>query len=100
MKLHYELKRSNDTHLSDCIGVYKNVVPKEMCVDLIKFYEENREFSNRTDEPHKLMGSDKLSEPRPIDAVQYESLQLIGDPREESKHWVDFLLIQVNPEYL
>ena len=68
-----------------------------MCNDIIKYFNENVEYTTRTDEPHMLIGADKLTPPRPIDAVQYQSLQLIGDPREEAKNWVDVLTQIIYP---
>ena len=97
MKLLFELVKSNNSLLSSCIGLYKNVIPVEMCQDIIKYYEDNIKYTNRTDEEHMLMGAKKPSPPRPTDAVQYQSLQLVGDPREESKNWVDILTHMIYP---
>ena len=68
-----------------------------MCVYIIKYYTDIVEYTTRTDEEHMLIGADKPNPPRPIDAVQYQSLQLIGDPREESKNWVDVLTHIIYP---
>ena len=97
MKLQAEIFRNYNEHLSSCIGVYENVIPRAMCVDIIKYYNDNVEYTTRTDEEHMLIGADKPNPPRPIDAVQYQSLQLIGDPREESKNWVDVLTHIIYP---
>ena len=41
MKLHYELKRDNDTYLSDVIKQYNNIVPKVLCRELIEYFEQS-----------------------------------------------------------
>ena len=97
MKLEAEIFRNYNEHLSSCIGIYDDIIPREMCNDLIKYYNDNVEYTSRTDEEHMLIGADKPSPPRPIDAVQYQSLQLIGAPREESKNWVDVLTHIIYP---
>ena len=66
MKLHYELKRSHDRYLSDCIISYPNIVPEVLCKELIEFFEESITF--RTDDHRK----------------QAQEMQLMGDPRPQA----------------
>lgn len=66
MKLHYELKRYNDTHLSDCIISYPDIVPKVLCEELIEFFENSITF--RVDDHRK----------------QAQEMQLMGDPRPQA----------------
>ena len=66
MKLHYELKRDNDRHLSDCIISYPDIVPEALCTKLIEFFEESITF--RVDDHRK----------------QAQEMQLMGDPRPQA----------------
>ncbi len=60
MDLHYRLKASNNSFLSDCI-VTKRVFASDWCEDLIDYFEYSLHF--RTDDHRK----------------QTDQLQLIGD---------------------
>ena len=63
MKLEAEIFRNYNEHLSSCIGIYDDIIPREMCNDLIKYYNDNVEYTSRTDEEHMLIGADKPSPP-------------------------------------
>ena len=79
MKLHYELKRSNDGHLSDCIISYPDIVPEVLCKELIEFFEESITF--RTDDHRK----------------QAQEMQLMGDPRPEAVAYKQILYDLIYP---
>ena len=66
MRLHYQLKRDNDTYLSEVIGQYDNIVPKILCRELIEFFEKSITF--KVDDHRK----------------QATEMQLMGDPRPEA----------------
>ena len=51
MKLHYELFKSNNTSLSECIGIYDNVISMSMCEELIEWFEESKTI--RVDDQRK-----------------------------------------------
>ena len=51
MKLHYQLRRDNDTYLSEVIKQYNDIVPKVLCEELIEFFEESITF--RVDDHRK-----------------------------------------------
>ncbi len=79
MKLHYELKRSNDTHLSDCIISYPDIVPEVLCKELIEFFEESITF--RIDDHRK----------------QSREMQLMGDPRPQAEAYKQILYDLIYP---
>ena len=66
MRLHYQLRSSNDTYLSEIIKQYNDVVPKILCEELIEFFEKSITF--RVDDHRK----------------QSQEMQLMGDPRPEA----------------
>ena len=66
MRLHYQLKRDNDTYLSDIIKQYRDIIPKVLCKELIEFFETSITF--RIDDHRK----------------QSQEMQLMGDPRPEA----------------
>ena len=66
MKLHYQLKRDNDTYLSEVIRQYDNIVPKVLCKELIEFFEKSITF--KVDDHRK----------------QATEMQLMGDPRPQA----------------
>ncbi|SVC56094.1 uncharacterized protein METZ01_LOCUS308948, partial [marine metagenome] len=49
--LHYQLRRDNDTYLSDVIRQYDDIVPIVLCRELIEFFEKSRTF--RVDDHRK-----------------------------------------------
>ncbi len=73
MHIQYEIFQKNNTSLYDCIGIYENAVSPEFCQMLIEHFESSITF--RTDDHRK----------------QAQEMQLVGDPREESKMFVDAL---------
>ena len=73
MKLHHELKKSNNAYLSDCIREYDSIIPKVLCDELIEFFESSLTFD--TDLPHK----------------QCREMQLVGDPRPEAVQYKNIL---------
>ena len=79
MKLHYELKRSNNQYLSDCIISYPDIVPKVLCKELIEFFEESITF--RTDDHRK----------------QAQEMQLMGDPRPQAVAYKQILYDLIYP---
>ena len=66
MKLHYHLERDNNHTLATAIKQYHDIVPKEFCKELIKFFEESITF--RIDDHRK----------------QSQEMQLMGDPRSQA----------------
>ena len=44
MKLHYQLRRDNDTYLSEVIKQYNDIVPEVLCKELIEFFEKSITF--------------------------------------------------------
>ena len=66
MKLHYHLERDNNHTLATAIKQYHDIVPKEFCKELIKFFEESITF--RIDDHRK----------------QSQEMQLMGDPRPQA----------------
>ena len=79
MKLHYRLKRSNDTYLSEVIKEYKDIVPEVLCKELIEFFEESITF--RVDDHRK----------------QAQEMQIIGDPRPQAMAYKKILLELIYP---
>ena len=43
MKLHYELRKTNNSLLSDTIKLYTDIVPDILCTELIDFFENKPE---------------------------------------------------------
>lgn len=79
MKLHYELQRSNNAFLSDCIREYEDIIPEVLCDELIEFFESSLTFS--TDLPHK----------------QCREMQIVGDPRPEAVQYKNLLFDYLYP---
>ena len=79
MKLHYELKRSNDAYLSDCIISYPNIVPRLLCNELIEFFERSITF--KIDDHRK----------------QSREMQLMGDPRAQAAAYRHILKDSIFP---
>ena len=67
------------TNLSQCIGVYENIVPKEVCNALIKWFEKS--LTVRVDDHRK----------------QSTELQIIGDPRPEARFYSMTLFKYIRP---
>ena len=79
MKLHYELIRSNNSYISSCIGLYKDIVSEVLCKELIDWFEES--ITVRIDDHRK----------------QSTELQIIGDPRPEAKQYSNLLFNYIHP---
>ena len=79
MKLHYELKRDNDTYLSEAIKQYNDIVPKVLCEELIEFFENSITF--RIDDHRK----------------QSQEMQLMGDPRPQAVAYKQLLHSLIYP---
>lgn len=79
MKLHYELIKSNNSHLSDVIKLYADVVPDVLCTELIDWFEES--ITVRIDDHRK----------------QSTELQIIDDPRPEAEQYRRLLFDYLYP---
>ena len=79
MRLHYQLKRDNDTYLSEVIGQYDNIVPKILCRELIEFFEKSITF--------------KVNDHR----KQATEMQLMGDPRPQAVAYKQLLHSLIYP---
>ena len=73
MKLHYELRKTNNSLLSETIKLYKDIIPTIFCYELIDWFEKSKTF--RIDDHRK----------------QSTELQIIGDPRPEAKQYSNLL---------
>lgn len=80
MDLHYELHRSNNSHLSECIKVYKNVFCSDWCMDLCTYFDST-EYTFRTDDHRK----------------QTTEMQLIGDKRAQAVDYKNELFERLYP---
>jgi len=78
MDLHYRLKASNNSFLSDCI-VTKRVFASDWCEDLIDYFENSLHY--RTDDHRK----------------QTDQLQLIGDSRPDAIDYKNYLFEKLYP---
>ena len=79
MKLHYQLRRDNDTYLSEVIKQYNDIVPKVLCEELIEIFEESITF--RVDDHRK----------------QSQEMQLMGDPRPQAVAYKQILHSLIYP---
>ena len=79
MKLSAEIFRSNNEHLSTCVRLYEDIVPKAYCAKLIEFFEESITF--KIDDSRK----------------QSREMQLIDDPRPQAIAYKDLLLDLIYP---
>jgi hypothetical protein len=79
MKLHYELTKSNDTHLSNTIKLYPDIVPDILCTELIDWFKESKTV--RVEDHRK----------------ESTELQLIGDPRPEAEQYRQLLFEYLYP---
>ena len=79
MKLHYELTRSNNSYISSCIGLYRDIIPEILCKELIDWFEES--ITVRIDDHRK----------------QSTELQIIGDPRPEAEQYRSLLFNYIYP---
>lgn len=79
MDLHFELQRSNSSHLADCIVEYKNQFASDWCEDLVSYFENSIHF--RTDDHRK----------------QTYQMQLIGDPRPDAVDYKNHLFETLHP---
>ena len=79
MDLHYELQKSNSSHLGDCIVQYKNQFAGDWCEDLIDYF--NHSLYYRTDDHRK----------------QANQMQLIGDPRPDAVDYKNHLFETLYP---
>ena len=80
MDLHYELHRSNNSHVSECIKVYKNVFCSDWCMDLCTYFDRT-EYTFRTDDHRK----------------QTTEMQLIGDKRAQAVDYKNELFERLYP---
>jgi len=79
VKLHFQLKNSNNSFLSDCIVQYENIFSSDWCEDLISYFETS--LHQRTDDHRK----------------QANELQLIGDPRPDAIDYKNHLFEKLYP---
>tara|TARA_B100000287_G_scaffold247570_1_gene232718 strand:+ start:775 stop:1383 length:609 start_codon:yes stop_codon:yes gene_type:complete len=79
MDLHFRLKRSNNSFLSDCIVEYEDVFSEDWCKLLIAYFENSKQF--RTDDHRK----------------QADQMQLIGDPRNDAQEFKNHLFEKLYP---
>ena len=79
MRLHYQLRRDNDTYLSEVIRQYDNIVSKILCRELIEFFEKSITF--RVDDHRK----------------QAQEMQLMGDPRPQAVAYKQILYDLIYP---
>ena len=78
MDLHFVLKASNNSFLSDCIYT-KEVFSSDWCEDLISYFENSLHY--RTDDHRK----------------QADQMQLIGDPRPDAVDYKNHLFENLYP---
>jgi len=78
MNLHYTLKSSNSSALSDCI-FYEKVFSEDWCEDLIVYFENSLHY--RTDDHRK----------------QADQMQLIGDPRPDALDYKHHIMEKLYP---
>jgi len=79
MRLHFELFKRNNTSLSECIGLYEDVIPTSLCKELIEWFENS--ITIRVDDHRK----------------QSTELQIIGDPRPEAVEYKHILFDALYP---
>ena len=79
MNLKTILYQNYNSHLSDCIGIYDDVISKEKCNEIIEFTDSSLQI--RVDDHRK----------------QSREVQLIGDPRPEARLLSTELLETIYP---
>ena len=79
MDLHFQLQRSHNTFLSECIKVYDGVFSSTWCEDLISYFENSLHY--RTDDHRK----------------QSDQMQLIGDVRPDAVNYKNELFENLYP---
>jgi len=89
MNLEFELQKSNNHSLSDCIKTYKNVMASDWCEDLISYFDTSLRVytKDHRKEAHEMQ---LIGDPRP-DAMDYrtelfEKLYPLGIKYEEYLH--------------
>ena len=72
MDLHYELQRSNNSNLSDCIKVYENVFCTDWCMDLCSYFDHTK-YTFRTDDHRKQTTEMQLIGDERLQAIEYKN---------------------------